>query len=173
MGALLVNQAGFWPSPGEGGDRQRSPGWGWWAGVWFATCGLGLGCPVDSRAPPGSRLMCALRAPCPSCTGKGLALPAPMEAPPSVRLACGWPQLAGLPVPGGVGTSVAPWPLEWPQMGGVAERGRSWHLEASVLSHLLQPVTPFFATEGCPWSWLQVPGKSRLAPSWPWVRADQ
>ena len=107
---------------------------------------------------------CAPRAPRPSCTGKGPALPAPTKAPPCALLACGWPQLAGFPVPGGVGTSVAPRPLEWPRMGGVVGWGQSWHLEASVLSHLLQPVTPFFATERCSWSWLQVASRSCLAP---------
>ena len=141
--------------------------------MWFATCGLGLGHPEDSRALPGSRLTCAPRAPRPSCPGKGLALPAPMEAPPCVRLACGWPQLAGRPVPGGVGTSVAPQPLEWPQMGGVAGRGRSWHLEASVLSHLLQPVTPFFVTEGCPGAGFRWPAGVALPPSWVWVQAER
>ena len=141
--------------------------------MWFATCGLGLGRPEDSRALPGSRLTCAPRAPRPSCPGKGLALPAPMEAPPCVRLACGWPQLAGRPVPGGVGTSVAPRPLEWPQMGGVAGRGRSWHLEASVLSHLLQPVTPFFVTEGCPGAGFRWPAGVALPPSWVWVQAER
>ena len=80
---------------------------------------------------------------------------------------------SGRPVPGGVGTSVAPQPLEWPQMGGVAGRGRSWHLEASVLSHLLQPVTPFFVTEGCPGAGFRWPAGVALPPSWVWVQAEQ